>query len=244
MVNLEVIPRKKEFNALLELYPPKPANKFLPDWYKKQKVLKRFDIYNTNYTLDAKRCPAIVQELTTGIVIPSWSDFYIWKNKKGVFWECLLGDFNGDLNNFTWIESQSEKQITGMGLNSIANFGIFKLISPYYFKTTKGYGLKFKDPFYHHRNDVRLLPGYVETDIWYETNFPFEFLTNIDKIDEFKIMIKAGDPLLIIEPYSKNLEINLKLNNYDEQFYKDQKKNSILLNSLSEDWNRYKNTVK
>ena len=36
-MEVNIYPRIKEFEHLLELYPPIKANKFLPEWYKNQK---------------------------------------------------------------------------------------------------------------------------------------------------------------------------------------------------------------
>ena len=34
-MKIEIIPADKKFEPLLDLYKPLPANKFLPEWYKK-----------------------------------------------------------------------------------------------------------------------------------------------------------------------------------------------------------------
>lgn len=245
MVELNIYPRRKELEALLELYPPQPANKFLPDWYKKQKRFTKLETIATDNVLEAKRCPAIVEELSRGIVIPSWSDFHIWKNKGDdkVYWTCEVGK-TWNIKHWSWIESQISEQVVGMGLHEIRTFGVFKLISPYLFETPKGYGLYFKDCFYHHRKDVRLLSGYVETDIWHETNLPFEFLVDINEIDEFKLMIKAGDPLFIVDVYKKDENVELDIKGFDEDMDKKHYKNSALMNGMAEDWPRYKKFMK
>ncbi len=241
MVALNIYPRRQELQSLLELYPPQTANKFLPNWYKNQKLYKKFDVFDKDVSLDAKRCPAIIEELTRGIVIPSWSDFYIYKNidDDRIHWVCEVGK-TWNIKHWSWIEDQKHMQIEGMGLNSIKHFGVFKLICPYLFETEEGYGLQFRDPFYHHRNNIRILPGYVETDIWHETNLPFEFLENIDELEEFTLMIKAGEPLFIVDIYKKEQKVDLKLNNFSKEKEDLHYKNSALMNSIGEDWNRYK----
>jgi hypothetical protein len=240
-MNINIYPKFKEFEHLLELYPPQLANKYLPEWYKNQKFYKYFDVVNeTNITKGAKNCPAIQDEMTSGVVIPSWSDIYIYKNKDGtISWEVKAG--NAFLTNDEWISSQHINQIEGMGLNAIDNFGILKLISPYYYETSKGYGLRFSDPFYHHRKNIRLLPGMVETDIWHETNFPFEFFVDIDNLNNKKLMIKAGEPLCMITPYKKETTFKLSINKFDEEFDSKQIKNLKLLYSVSNNYPRYKN---
>ena len=186
----------------MNLYPPVLANKFLPEWYKKQKSYKRGDI-NTSSIFSAwdkrqaKKCPAIQEVVTQGIVIPAWTDIHIVKNDNE--WNGTIGVEVYDND----IEYQNQNQIEHMNLNAIDNYGILKLNSPYTFVTPSGYGMEFQDPFYHIRRNIKLLPGKVETDIWHSANFPFEFYEDLNKLDKKHIFIKAVDPLLICNPYKK-----------------------------------------
>jgi hypothetical protein len=126
-----------------------------------------------------------------------------------------------------------------MNLNTIHNYGVLKLFCPWYFSTPKGYGLSFRDAFYHHRRDIRLLPGMVETDIWHEVNFPFEFTQDITN-KETKFIVEAGEPLMIVTPYKKEQNIKLNINSYNEKFYYLQNKNTSKIFSLSNKWFNYK----
>jgi len=238
MTEINIYPKHKELEHLLELYPPQPVNRFLPDWYKKQKFNSKESYHAEGKDVQAKKCPAIVEELTRGIVIPSWSDVYITKKGKEYFWQVEVGRRN-ELSNFPWIENQQYNQITHMELNSIEGFGLLKLICPYLFSTPKGHGLYFKDAFYHHRKNIRLLSGYVETDIWHEVNFPFEFLVDTNKLDKDTLFIKAGEPLLVVDTYEKNNTNELIINKYDDEFSNKQTKQGQHLYSMSEDWKRY-----
>lgn len=238
MSEINIYPKHKELEHLLDLYPPQPVNRFLPEWYKNQKSNSKESIYLEGKDAQAKRCPAIVEELTRGIVIPSWSDIYITKKKEEYFWQVTIGKRN-ELAHLPWIEHQGFNQIIGMNLNTVKGYGILKLISPYLFSTPPGYGLYFKDPFYHHRRNVRLLSGYVETDIWHEVNFPFEFLVDVSNKENYSLSIKAGEPLLVIDTYKKDNTNELILNKYDEKFCNKQIKQGQHLYSISEDWNRY-----
>jgi hypothetical protein len=238
MSEINVYPRHKLVENLLELYPPQPINRFLPDWYKKQKVNNKEDFYFKDKAIQAKRCPAIIEEVTRGIVIPSWTDFFIYKKGDLINWVAEVGR-RPELDHIKWITEQGEDQIEHMKLNGINSYGILKLTSPYLFKAPKGYGIHFKDPFYHHRRNIRLLSGYVESDIWYETNFPFEFYKDINVTEEESLVIKAGDPLIVMELYKKDQKHEVKVNKYDEEFIDLHTKQAQHLYSMSEDWNRY-----
>lgn len=238
MSEINVYSRHKIFDPFLDLYPPQPINRFLPDWYKKQKIYTKEETYINDKSLTAKRCPAIVEEVTRGIVIPSWTDFYIWKKGDEINWVAEVGR-RPEFSHMIWITEQGESQIEGMQLNAINNYGLLKFTSPYLFEAPKGYGIHFKDPFYHHRRNIRMLSGYVEADIWHETNFPFEFYKDINATEEESLVIKAGEPLIVMELYKKDQKHNVINHKFNEEFAQKHTTNGVLSYSMSEDWNKY-----
>mgnify|MGYP001214052535 CR=1 FL=1 len=243
-IPIKIHPTRKEYATLLKLYPPVLANKFLPDWYKKQTSYKRGDVNTSNLSnawqfRSAKKCPAIRETITQGIVIPAWTDVNIVKNDNQWNYETGIGSYD---NTFHTMDFQHYTQIQHMDLNVIEGHGILKLISPYWFVTPKGYGLEFQDPFYHIRKNIKLLPGKVETDIWHTVNFPFEFYEDINKLEKGHVFVKAGDPLLICNLYKKEKnKIDLQLNEYDEKFYDDViEEQKLSLFSQGQNWIDYK----
>jgi len=243
MINIDIYPREPEFQHLLELYPIQPANRFLPQWYKDNPKLTRIEQFGFDKKEPhAKECPAIQDELTNGFIIPSWSNIFFHMKDGEMEWEVSVGRtlISAKLaDKWQWIGKQSSQQINLMGLNEIFNYGVLKFMSPYYFKTPPGYGLRFHDLFYHDQRSVRILPGQVETDIWHEVNFPFEFMFPTTK--ESKFFINAGDPLLMVTPYKKKDRFNLNLHNYDEDFRSKQMHNATKLFSISSDFKKYRN---
>ncbi len=245
-VKVTITPREKEFDTLLKVFPPKPSNKFLPDWYKKQKFTTLPNTW-ANYEENeigvktTKNCPAIRDFLTKGITIPAWSDFILVKDGDNIQWNLTIQN-SLSLENKPHLKvgEHSLEQTTPLELNNIANYGTLKLTSPYYFKTPPGYGLHFYDPFYNHRNNIRLLPGMVETDIWHEVNLPFEFVNDINNVDQERIYLKAGDPLFVVVPYLKETKINLDLKNYDSDFIDLHNENVVINNSISNNWHEFK----
>ena len=230
----------------MNLYPPVLANKFLPEWYKKQDSYKRGDI-NTSSIFDAwghrqgRKCPAIQEIITQGIVIPAWTDVNIVKNGNTFKWTVgqEVYEDGGD------IDYQNFHQIKGMNLNTIEGYGILKFISPYTFVTPKGYGLEFQDPFYHVRRNIKILPGRVETDIWHSANFLFEFYKDLNKFEKKHIFIKAGEPLLICNIYKKEkYKLDLQLENYNEKHQDVIDNQHITLKSVSQSWVDYKEILK
>ena len=236
-MNIDIFPVYQEFERLLELYPPQLANKFLPDWYKKQDFAKYFDTRNSNQPIQARNCPAIQEVMTDGIIIPAWSDIYFWVDEEVLYWEVPVSKAFSD---FLWIGQQGTDQVEGMPFKYHKNFGILKLNSPYYFRSPEGYGIEFSDPAYHLRRDIKVLSGRVESDIWHETNFPFEFQVDVNSLEDKKLMIKAGEPLIMMRLYKKEINTKVHLSKFDKEFVELQATNSALHTSQSQEWVRYK----
>jgi hypothetical protein len=240
---IKIYPINKKAEVLMDIYPPVLANKFLPGWYKKQQSYKRGDI-NTSSIFSAwghrqaKKCPAIQDVITQGIVIPAWTDIHIVKNQAR--WDWTIG---AEVSKDD-IEYQNQYQIEHMGLNAIDGYGVLKLNSPYYFVTPSGYGLEFSDPFYHVRRNIKLLPGKVETDIWHSVNFPFEFYKNLNNVEKKHIFIKAGEPLLTCNIYKKEkTKLDVQLKNFDNKFIDDViNYQHALSKSVSNSWVDFKDS--
>lgn len=240
-MKINIYPLYKSFEPLLELYPPLPANKFIPEWYKSQKLTHTVD---NKKIPNAKKCPAIQDYMLDGFVIPAWSDITLTKLDNRIKWEVAVGNSETLPQDFNWIGGQDLKQIKGMNINYLENYGILKLVCPYYFETQKGYGLEFQDMFYHFRKDIRFLPGKVKTDVWNEVNFPFEFYENVNNKNNYSIEIKAGEPLIMVKPYKINNSFKLNINKYNENVIKKITKRNILHSSLSMDWNKFLRAIK
>jgi len=243
-IPINIHPKTEAHKQLMDLYPPELANKFLPAWYKKQKIYRKDEIPQGK---DVKNCPAIQDTLTSGIIIPSWSDILIEKFAADGKWEwqATVGLSYAYRANEDWILHQPESQFKGLEkekfkLNIVKGYGALKLACPYWFKTPPGYGIEFTDPFYHHRRNIKLLPGRVESDKWHETNFPFEFYQDVDDEDSTQIIIRAGEPLMMLTPYKIEQRVELIKHGFDIEFHTEQLKNSQILASVTSDWNRYK----
>ena len=242
MLEINVYPADEYSEKLQKLYPIKPANQVLPEWYKKQKISHRGSLEYSNIDAsqvkNAKQCPAIQDLVSDGYVLSLWQDIYFVKEGGRIVWRTYA-DAPGEP---TSIQSQSLYQLVGMDTNHVKNYGILKFVNPYFFTTPKGYGLHFFDPFYHFRKDVKVLPGKVETDIWHEVNFPFEFFKPFEDWEEGEVLfLKAGEPLVQMIVYDKNIEkTKLNLNKFDKDFIDKKEVDHILSSSVSQSFSTYK----
>lgn len=221
-MNIEVIPMKKKYEVLLDLYPPKIANKFLPEWYKKQKLVSMEDNAHNYWKggdlRGAKACPAIQDLVTAGIIIPLWSNLHFTTEDNGnQIWEFPAAsavDESIDVH----ISKHPPKQIEDLELEKTNVGEILKLTLPYWFKVPEGYNLMYVDPFYHFRKDIRCLSGIVEADKWGTISVPFEILKP-------NFTIKAGTPLLQAIPIKREEDkINLVSRAATDEEYYDIKK--------------------
>ena len=78
-MKIEIIPADKKFEPLLDLYKPLPANKFLPEWYKK--------LDHTIRLKTVKGCMPFLDTLTTGYLLRVPQDYAFVHNmiNKDVF---------------------------------------------------------------------------------------------------------------------------------------------------------------
>lgn len=242
-MDINIYPIHKEFEPLLELYPPVKARDFLPNWYKKQSGYNKHDIKWGPTVKSAKVCPAITYELTDGIILPAWSDILLRYDNKEARWYCSAGDNNwrsSSAEKFEWLSTHNPQQTEYMDLN-IGTYGAIKLNSPYYIKTENGVWTKFTDLFHHIRRDIKLIPGTVETDIWHEVNFPFEFNKPLEDNLEENIIIKAGDPLVMLTPMkANNIKPTVTINKYDQDFIDEFRVYEMKQRSQSLSWRKYK----
>ena len=225
-MKIEIIPQRQEYENFLEFYPPKLANRFLPDWYKNSGKLKgqydhfMHEINSDNPPMTVKNCPAIVDAITEGIIIPLWGNlnFATIKNKSAndvsQHW-----DFSGRNINNSYIEEHiqhhTKDQFEDMPINTLTDGRILKIKCPYKFVIPKGYNIYYTDPFYTYRKSIRIMSGVVQADKWGFITFPFEVL-------EENFRIQAGEPFVQMFIYKRNEEkINLVLRNGNKDEYKD-----------------------
>lgn len=198
--------------SLLDVLPkPRPASKFIPDWYKKMpKHCKAENVPPTlqNEFLDdlvgvgtMKSCLPARDYLTGGYIIPSWSDYMFIKDKQEGFINVGMPlQPEDDVANYVGCGTHGEEQVRGSWIADLCDVEgkILKLESPWQIKTPKGYSTLFFSPHYH-KCDVKIFPAIVDTDMHHEVNFPFE-LVNPDK----RTHLKYGDPVIQALPFKRD----------------------------------------
>lgn len=198
---------KTDVVGLNEFAPVKPSKFFLPKWFKDMDEYIIQDAVHEkgkpNYFGKSKetaikwsggtvkRCPAIVDLLTEGFIIPMWSDFLVQRDMETLEW-----DNKGMLQY--GIEFHSKQQITGWKLKKTDFPEGVKFINPWRIYTPKGYSVMFMQPTYQFENRFTVLPGIVETDSYHHINFPTIWHTTKDAV------IDRGTPFIQVIPFKRD----------------------------------------
>ena len=204
---------KTDVNGLEEIAPVKPAKYFLPKWFKGMKDFvevdavheknkpnyfgKKGDTAKKHTSGTVKRCPAIVDLITEGFIIPMWSDFLIQRDMETFEW---------DNKNFQYgIEFHSKEQIKGWNLKKTDFPEGIKFVNPWRIYTPPGYSVLFMTPTYQFEKRFTVLPGIVETDNYHHINFPSIWHTTKDAV------IERGTPFIQVIPFKRdkwNLDVS------------------------------------
>lgn len=242
-MDIKVIPSSKEYEHLLELYPPVKANQILPEWYKKMSISSTFEHLQAEKQnvenkeiMQAKNCPAIQDILTEGFVIPLWTKFdYATSYKDDLLYQhyhlYFLDVIDDEVDKH--LSFHTSDQLNGMDLKLSADKRLWKLLCPYYFIVPEGYNIMYTDPFYHFRNDIRVLSGVVQADKWGSITFPFE-------IHNQNFSMEAGTPFVHVFVYKRDEKIdNLIIDSGTEKEYNDIQKKFLKHFSARKDYRKY-----
>jgi len=195
---------KTDITSLVEVAPVKPSKHYLPQWFKsmadsheKPKNLdgppnrfgKSYDIAKKWREGTVKRCPAIVDLMSEGFIIPMWSDFLVQRDKKLLEW---------DNSDFPYgLDFHSKQQIYNWPLKKTDFPEGVKFVNPWRIYTPPGYSVMFTTPTYQFEKRFTVLPGIVETDTYHHINFPTIWHTTKDTI------IQRGTPFIQVIPFKR-----------------------------------------
>ena len=197
---------KTDVRGLEKTAPIKPSSFYLPSWFKdmsdyiesdavhekgkKNYFGKKGDIAKKWSSGTVKRCPAIVDLLSEGFIIPMWCDFLVQRDMETLEW---------DNKNFEYgIDFHGKKQIKGWNLKKTDFPEGVKFNNPWRIYTPPGYSVLFMPPTYQFEKRFTVLPGIVETDSYHSINFPTVWHTTKDAI------IERGTPFIQVIPFKRS----------------------------------------
>jgi hypothetical protein len=177
--------------AISEHFPPQPANKVIPEWYKELPI----DILDRWGKLDvpsAKHCLPLQDMVTSGYILFNSFDVELFPNMVDG-----LEDFKARTPFRDHISSHPHKQCPVSIDNKKKHY--FKIVNEWQVRTPPGYSCLFIQPFYHFQQGYRLLPGIVDTD---KFDLPVQFPGYLTS-DDTSVTIKSGTPLIQVIPFKR-----------------------------------------
>jgi hypothetical protein len=176
---------------------PKPAAKYIPEWYKKIPQVIRDghddrDAYGA-HTFTAKKCMPMLDAMSLGYVIPLVGDLSVKTNHDCSTIEVTSGP-NIQLCEFHDIRQVGEKTAPGFPAPPL------KFINPWVVKTAPGWSTLFMPLVHNFDAHFTCLSGLVDTDKYpKEVNFPAIWHT-----PNFDGMLEAGTPLILAIPIKRD----------------------------------------
>ena len=191
--------------------PIKEASKFMPEWITKMQSEYKANGFVPTSTM--KKCPAIIDYLTTGFTIPLWSDLVI--NTSSID------------NSFKW---QFADEKTDSICHSAMQWSSFtnptenshmKIISPWHIKTKDDVKFLWSNPFYN--NKIQLSYHLAPAIIDFKDQHASHINMFIDVNKNTDIKIDAGTPLVHVLPMSDK-QVKIKTHLIDKKEYDKQEK--------------------
>jgi len=184
--------------AAVKHFPPLPASKILPEWYKDLPVrahpapetAQGYADRHNKTTMGIKGCIPVSDYMTSGYVVRASADIVITPER------------NGDVAGFYW--SSPAMDVGGhahaqcpVHMNKVRNDYI-KIVSTWRFVTPPGYSCYMYQPEFFLNENIRLFPAVVDTDSYNcEVTFPGVVVADTT------FTIHAGDPLMVVFPFKR-----------------------------------------
>lgn len=180
---------------------PKPATKFIPEWWKKTE-------YKDDYQSikNIKSCPSFPDMFSQGYIIPAWCDM------------VFVGGENPGFrvpNDRFKLSFHTHKQFLDHVPTSLSKevSVIIKAHCPWRIKTKRGYSVYQMPLFFHYNRDYSIVPGIIDTDRHHIINQQIMLHT-----DKKEVFIKRGDPFVWYIPFKRE-KYKLEVRNQTENDY-------------------------
>jgi hypothetical protein len=144
-------------SAALEFFPPQPANKAIPEWYRDIDLWKKNQFPGKGYPT-VKHCVPVQDLITSGYIIFNSFETVLTSTPDGP------DHFGYDVNvkHRPYIGAHHHEQCPVKPNGKATHY--FKIAQPWMIRTPPGYSCLIQQPFYHFNRDYQLLPAIVDTD--------------------------------------------------------------------------------
>jgi hypothetical protein len=172
---------------------PRPASKYIPDWYKETKT-KSFSGQPEHIDLKTlKACIPFLDALNSGYIYELWSDVEVVNNSNGI-------SIHWNMEQFQPISTKPQSSIGKLQIPEGYDETVYSFDHALSAKTPPGYSLLITQPF--NRTD---LPFYVMTGIIDADKYPM-YNGSIPMFlkKEFSGVINRGTPMIQIIPFKRD----------------------------------------
>lgn len=193
-----------ENESLLD-FPPIPAKKALPDWFKQMSpsidvppnksrfpfgISKALRLSNINATI--RRCPGVISYLSEGYLIPLWSDFLVQVRGDVVY--CMGS------NELAHASPHSKAmQYNTMPIPNSYIQDSVKFTNPWKVKTPPGWSVMLSQPFYHYEQRFMVMTGVVDSDV-----YPHIHVNTFFRRGDADHQLRMGMPLVHVMPFKRD----------------------------------------
>lgn len=177
--------------AVVEFFPPKPANKVVPEWYKEM-PLRRKNAFEKIDVPTIKHCMPVQDLITSGYIIFNTYEVIL----QAIPNPAKYADFTVNVPHKKYVGGHHHEQCP-VALDGAAKH-YFKIAQPWMIKTPPGYSCLITQPFYELEERYQLLPAIVDTD---QHDLLVElpgYLTS-----EKEVKIESGAPLIQVIPFKR-----------------------------------------
>ena len=189
----------ERFNFVREFFPIKHARDAIPPWWKNTPV-NNFSWDNFSLQNNVRTCPGIIHTITSGLIMPLWSDLAIQVNHEEYRYQFSDG--------VSELKIHQDFQSPGF----YSDFFKLKTLSPWILKTPVK--VLYMNPFYHMPEPCDyIIPHGIVTPIGKDNLAATNHFLFIQKQKEGikNIMIKKNTPLFHILPLTdKKIKIRLE----------------------------------
>ena len=200
-----------EVESLLDT-PPIPANKFYPSWFKNMPpghdvpvgkgfpfgLSKQLRLSNVNATI--KRCPGVISYLSTGWIIPLWSDFVVQVRQGSIY------AFGSNETAYVSMHSRERHFHTMPEIEGYYPEPL-KFTNPWKVLTPPGYSVLLCAPFYHLEQRFTVVPGVIDSDTYHHMHVNTFFK---NKVGDYNL--KMNMPFLQVIPFKRtSIEADIRI---------------------------------
>ena len=191
---IEFLVTEKDHLDILEH--PKPAGKYMPEWYASlQQYDKTSRDHFGHFVKTSKKCLPMLDSMSEGYIIPLGGDIHVRTNE-----DASLIDITE--NSFMKLTEEHNQNQVGDKFPFKKNH-LVKFLNPFIIKTPPGYSCLFITPINHLETRFITLGGIVDTDKYFRPiNFPSVWMQG-----NYDGHVYAGTPIVQCIPFKRSERI-------------------------------------